>query len=283
MSSHQHHRHSSAFSSASAYRTTSRSPSPSPISPVSPILSPGDDGLSRRHSWGRNELSSKAVSSESRLHPLAHTPTTSTIISRPPRTGYDESDLGMPAPLNPAYAHQYPSETSLASEEINSSQSDLDLASKGKKLDEDQQYLSPGTSTLPYSTPPRRPYDASGQARSSGPSRLASSVTRNPTLRSVSRTLRAASVRVVNIMGKERDGGLARLPDDDGTYDDSSDDLKKDGSMEMVQTPADRPRPQPMPPEQGGLRGRTLGMFGPRSTVRRAMDALMRNPSVVLL
>lgn len=216
---------------------------------------------------------------ESRLHPLAQVPTNSTTASRHQlRAGHDEFDLGMPALHHRPFDNQYPSETSLASEEIGSSQSDLDLGSKGRKADDDLQYLSPGTSTLPYSTPPRRPYDASGQARTSGPSRLAASVGRSSTLRSVSRTLRKASVRVVNIMGKEREDGLARLPDDDGEYEDNADDTKKDGSIEMVPTPADRPRPQPMPPEFDGLRGRTLGVFGPRSSVRRAMDALMRNP-----
>ena len=87
-------------------------------------------------------------------------------------------------------------------------------------------------------------------------------------------------MRVVNIMGRERDEGLARLPDDDGSYDDSVEDLKKDGGVEMVQTPGERerPRPEPMPPESGVLRGRTLGIFGPRSSIRRIMNSMMRSP-----
>jgi hypothetical protein len=79
-------------------------------------------------------------------------------------------------------------------------------------------------------------------------------------------------------MGKERDEGLARLQDDDGSNDDSVEDLKKDGGVEMVQTPAERPRPEPMPPEAGSLRGRTLGIFGPRSSIRRMMNSMMRSP-----
>lgn len=295
MSSHQHHRHSSAFSTAADFRSTSsRSPSPSPStgpSPVSPILSPGDEGLSRRHSWNRDRSGTVPMGSETHLHPLASASMASTAASgggpRSPisRQGYDELDLGLPVvhPHSPyARQHQsyYSSETSLHSEGINSSESDLDLPSRGgKRKDADQEFLSPGPSSLPYSSPHRRPYDpANGQAMASGPSKLASSVGRSSTLRSVSRTLRNASVRVVNIMGKERDEGLARLPDDDGSYSDSVEDLKKDEGVEMVQTPGERARPEPMPPESGALRGRTLGIFGPRSPIRRTMNSMMRSP-----
>lgn len=269
MSSHQHHRQSSAFSSASAFRSTSPSP-------VSPTLSAGDEGLSRRHSWSRNEERTAGIASDTLLHPLDGSSGMSATSHG--RTGYDEFDLGMSA-YRPYAAGQYPSQASLASTEINSSQSDLNLAAHDKRgLHDDQRHLSPGPSILPYSTPHKKPYDADGQPRAAGPSRLATSVGRSLTLHHVSRTLRDASARVANVMGKERDEGLSRLPDDDGYYDDSSDDLKKDGSMEMLQTAPERIRPQPMPPESAGLRGRTLGVFGPRSPVRRAMNGLMRSP-----
>lgn len=309
MSSHHHHRHSSAFSTAADYRSTSsRSPSPSGNpSPVSPILSPGEDGLSRRHSWNRDRsegINTSIANSETRLHPLA---SGSMSASHPPshrvmdaREGYEEFDLGLPIlPTSPYAQHQgghgYPSETSLQSEGINSSNSDLDLAARvtghrhGNTGDDDQQFLSPGPSSIPYSSPHRRPYDSTtGQAKSrlSGPSKLASSVGRSSTLRSVSRTLRNASVRVVNIMGKDRDedagdgGGLTKLPDDDGSgsFGRSTEDLKKDGGVEMRQTSAERPRPEAMPPEIVRLRGRTLGVFSSRSSIRRGMDSMMRSP-----
>ena len=81
-------------------------------------------------------------------------------------------------------------------------------------------------------------------------------------------------------MGKDKDEGLSRLPDDDGIDGDSMDDLKRRDSIQMVETPLARARPEAMPPER--LRGRTLGLFGPKSVVRRTMDSLMRHPYVLL-
>jgi hypothetical protein len=96
----------------------------------------------------------------------------------------------------------------------------------------------------------------------------------------VSRTIRSAGKRVVNLGGKEREDGLSRLPDDDNDIDDdSTDELKRTETVEMVEAPASRPRPEAMPPER--LRGRTLGLFGPKSRVRRTMDGLMRHSYVV--
>jgi hypothetical protein len=281
MSSHHHHRHSSAFSTASAFRPTSRSPSPSP-SPLSPTPADGDQGLSRRHSWNRSREDTTIRESDAPLHPLAFGASGSASSSRAHLgTMYDEHDLGLglgPRPLQP-YAHQYSSQTSLASTEIGSGQSDLDLPASRTRLQDsdDQRWLTPGPSTLPYSTPHKKPYDADGNPTSSPGGRLAGSVARSSTLRTVSRTIRRAGKRVVNIGGREREDGLTRLPDDDGD-DDSSEDLKRTDTVEMVAGPTARTRPEAMPPER--LRGRTLGLFGPRSRIRRTMDGLMRHPYV---
>jgi len=275
MSSHQHHRHSSAFSTASAFRTSSRSPSPS-ASPISPSLASGDQGLSRRHSWNRAREDATTQRSDAPLRPLGSAGSSRAHLGL--GSGYDEQDLGI-IRTAPPFAHPYPSQASLESGDFSSSQSDLDLPGQRHhdEANDDQRWLSPGPSSLPYSTSHRKPYDETGLPRGS-PSRLAASVTRNPTLRSVTRKLRSASVRVVNIMGKDKDEGLSRLPDDDGIDGDSTDDLKRTDSIQMVETPTARPRPEAMPPER--LRGTTLGLFGPRSVVRRTMDRLMRHPYV---
>jgi hypothetical protein len=279
MSSHQHHRHSSAFSTASAFRATSRSPSPS-ASPSSPSLASGDPGLSRRHSWNRAREDTTTQRSDAPLHPLAGGSAGSSRAHLG-IGGYDEQDLGLgPRPTQP-FSHQYSSQASLVPTDLGSSHSDLNLPDQNSRhgeSSEDQQWLSPGPSTLPYTSPHRKPYDAAGQPRSSPQSRLVASVSRNPTLRSVTRKLRRASVRVVNIMGKDKDEGMSRLPDDSGMDGESTEDLKRPDRIEMVETPTNRPRPEAMPPER--LRGRTLGMFGPNSRLRRAIDRLMRHPYV---
>jgi hypothetical protein len=283
MSSHHHHRHSSAFSTASAFRVSSRSPSPS-ASPISPSLASGDQGLSRRHSWNRDREDTTTQRSDAPLHPLAHTPGGSAGSSRAHLglgSGYDEHDLGLGVRTAPPFSHQYSSQTSLASTDQGSGHSDTEVSTQRSRqggTDDDQRWLSPGPSTLPYSTSHRKPYDDSGLPRSSPQSRLAASVTRNPTIRSVTRKLRRASVRVVNIMGKDKEEGLSRLPDDDGIDEDSTDDLKRTDRIQMVETSSARPRPEAMPPER--LRGTTLGLFGPKSVVRRTMDSIMRHPYV---
>lgn len=279
MSSHHHHRHSSAFSTASAFRSISRSPSPSPLSPTP---ADSDQGLSRRHSWNKHGEGRTSRGVDAPLHPLALAASGSASSSRVHLgTMYDEQDLGLglgSRPFQP-FANQYSSQTSLASTDVGSGQSDLDLpASRTRLQDSDgQRWLSPGPSTLPYSTPHKKPYDADGNPRSSPGERLAGSVARSTTLRSVSRTIRNAGKRVVNIGGREREDGITRLPDNDGD-DDSIEELKIIDTMEMVETPASRHRPEPMPPE--GLRGRTLGLFGPRSRTRNSMNRLMRHPYV---
>lgn len=284
MSSHHHHRQSSAFSTASAFRSTSRSPSPSP-SPLSPTPADSDQGLSRRHSWNRPRQDTTLQGSDAPLHPLAYTGGALSSSSRAHLGMYDdhEYDLGLGNRPAQPYTHQYSSQTSLASTDIGYGQSDLDLPTSrtgNAETNDDQRWLSPGPSTLPYSTPHKKPYDAEGNPRLSSGGRIAGSVARSSTLRAVSRTIRSAGKRVVNLGGKEREDGLSRLPDDDNDIDDdSTDELKRTETVEMVEASASRPRPEAMPPE--GLRGRTLGLFGPRSRVRRTMDGLMRHSYVV--
>ncbi|WVQ85091.1 hypothetical protein IAT38_007255 [Cryptococcus sp. DSM 104549] len=176
------------------------------------------------------------------------------------------------------------------------------------RFSEDRERLTPGQSYDPSMT-----YGAGGWSGSATPRRSPSrpydegvNLGRGSTLRNVSQTLRKASVRVVNIMGTEKlekDGRERLGSDDEGeeVLQDVSDfgrpsrDLNRQesvGSQELgmgdggaVPPPK---RPDPRPPESSeGLRGRTLGMFGPRSKVRRSMDSLMRytwtEPIILLL
>lgn len=79
------------------------------------------------------------------------------------------------------------------------------------------------------------------------------------TLKSVSRNIRRASMRVVNLAGVTLEDRPYRLDDDD--------------------PPDDQPMGRPSPGQEEALpelvrdrlRGRTLGLFGPKSVVRRAM------------
>ena len=108
-------------------------------------------------------------------------------------------------------------------------------------------------------------------------SRVAGAVSRNPTFRHVSRTLRRASVRVSSIMGNEETRGRMRL---DG--EDDGDSAKGVERMEMVEEPIatiEERRPDRRPPEPlGKLRGKTLGVFGPTSRTRIFMDRLLSFP-----
>ena len=76
-----------------------------------------------------------------------------------------------------------------------------------------------------------------GRMRTRAPVKLAASVGRHPTFRSVSRTLRKASVRVVNIMGAEQDG-MAPLDDGDEEEGGEEGEKKLNGeSEEQIQLP----------------------------------------------
>ncbi|ORX40063.1 Ion transport protein-domain-containing protein [Kockovaella imperatae] len=98
---------------------------------------------------------------------------------------------------------------------------------------------------------------------------------RNPTLRSVSKTIRKASIRVVNTGGINHEG-MSRLPDEDEEYeDDRKDDRKEDTGFPV--TDLDSASIGPKPPE-GPLRGKTLGIFGPRSPIRTAMHSFLNYP-----
>ncbi|KAK8858595.1 hypothetical protein IAR55_002824 [Kwoniella newhampshirensis] len=131
---------------------------------------------------------------------------------------------------------------------------------------------------------PLRPYDELGTKRRS-------------TLRNVSNTLRKASVRVVNIMGVDKDssgGQRTRLgSEDEGGHEEEDEEDDKDmderfgddatnGRIEENGERIPMPkmvRPDPRPSEEiDGLRGRTLCLFGPKSRTRWSMNALMRFP-----
>ncbi|WWC62542.1 uncharacterized protein I303_105138 [Kwoniella dejecticola CBS 10117] len=182
-----------------------------------------------------------------------------------------------------------------------SSQSDLDLPLARDSFHEDRERLTPGqtydvdysasagpsnsnsnsnskkSSPLSRGSPgkKRKPYDENGLARHS-------------TLRKVSKTIRSASIRVVNIMGVDkeddahahaRNGGVERLGSDDD--DEETEHTPKKESIGLgirgVATIPEPSRPDPRPPEIG-LRGKTLGVFGRDSKVRIAMNNLMKYP-----
>lgn len=171
-------------------------------------------------------------------------------------------------PPRPYFA-EYPS---LSQNSFNSSTSDLDSPPENVN-DGERLTFAPPSAGSGHRRVPSRAYDEAGNPRNASMGvRVADAVSRNPTLRNVSRTLRKASVRVVNIMGSDAKG--ERLDDHD---------------IDLVEEPEEAPpsRPDPMPPEalksvepEGRLRGKTLGVFGPQSRTRILMDRLLRFPWV---
>ncbi|ORY24315.1 high-affinity cell membrane calcium channel [Naematelia encephala] len=267
-----HSRHSSAISTSAAVRSSSPSPAASPVSP-------SVEGLSRRLSWNRSRDDTLGVHD-------AHTRAavglgTLTAPSRThlmtPSAPVDEYDLGDITPSGAAtspFFHQFQSEASLTTTDAGSNPEEGD-----DDDNRDREMLSPNSEATGHRRQlSRRVYDDDGVARSAGPSKLASMVSRSPTFRNVSNTLRKASVRVVNILGSDRDDGRMRLGDE---YE-SSEDLDKKDEEDLGQPPSPKPasippsRPDPMPPER--LRGRTLCFFTSASKIRRAMDGIMRTP-----
>ncbi|WWC88695.1 uncharacterized protein L201_003608 [Kwoniella dendrophila CBS 6074] len=313
-----------AISTSSQIRSSSPSPVASPSSPTPDGLSrrlswnrsPQDSNFNLTV---QNSLPSAGLNSPSRTNLLDPNSNTTTNLSRGGLleerdivygySGSTETDLWggthplepqesittpldeeiplSPPPGNLPFSHKYESNTSL-----DSSQSDLELPNRGNSFQEDRERLTPSLSydnnqtsssftsnnkkrsPLSSNSSPgnkRKPYDEKGLARTS-------------TLRKVSKTIRSASVRVVNIMGvdssksKDQEAGIERL----GSEDDEDD--KDNGKRENIglgirnsNIIPDPIRPDPRPPEIG-LRGKTLGLFTKNSKIRKSMDNLMKNP-----
>lgn len=124
----------------------------------------------------------------------------------------------------------------------------------------------------------QRPYDTDGNAISPLPLGL-TSLSRSPTFRKMSNTLKRASVRVVNLMGSEHDG-MQRLP----TRDSDSDVASQAGTI-ATPTPSGPSTPVELHPTNsistmpiGGLRGRTLCLFTAQSRIRRVLDKVLLYP-----
>lgn len=258
----RHSRQNSAISISSVIRSTSTSHSPSPAaSPVSP-----SDGLSRRLSWNRpiNEGNLSVQDAHTVIEGQA-----GLGVGAIPARHVEESDVAAyPESRYPPrpYFSEYPAQSQVS---LDSSTSDIE-SPPDNTTDGERLTFAPPTPGS-HRRVPSRAYDEQGNPRNASMgARVAGAVSRNPTFRNVSRTLRKASIRVVNIMGSEEKG--ARLDGHDG---------------ELVEEPeqVQPSRPDPMPPEvlnppesHGALRGKTLGIFGPNSKTRILMDRLLRFP-----
>jgi hypothetical protein len=139
---------------------------------------------------------------------------------------------------------------------------------ESKEMDDyDRSHLAPDNSGAKYSSPhrsptQRRPYDAHGYAPARSPRAIAASVSRSPTFRAVSQTLRDAGSRVASIISPEP--RASRL-EEGAEYE-----MKQlSDETEDVHAPASEPV------STGQMRGTTLGVFGPQSRVRRGMYDMM--------
>ena len=267
----RHSRQNSAISTTSVIRSSSTSHSPSPAaSPVSPT-----DGLSRRLSWNRpiNEATLSVQNAHAVLDGHVGLGVGPIFVDQA-----EERDIvSYTEPQYPprTYFTEY---TNQSQGSVNSSTSDIDSPPENEQ-DGERLTFAPPTAGSAHRRVPSRAYDEQGNPRNASMSaRVAGAVRRNPTLRNVSRTLRQASVRVVNIMGSEGKG--RKLDDQDVTLVEEPEEVQEE--PEEVQPT----RPGPMPPEVnkplaepgGRLRGKTLGVFGPTSKIRIAMDRLLRFP-----
>ena len=268
--------------------------------PASPISPTGNaDGLNKRHSWNgnREETLGESIStnnavglglsstgsggrlslpgSGSVMEPeeehdhgtgyqrTRHQPQPSFSTAHYPSYYFHQDQRDHPRP----YFHQFNSEASLEGE----SSSGHETPPEDEGEDAQRLTFAPPPPGSAHRRQPSRAYDEQGNPRASGVgARMADAVSRNPTLRSVSRTIRKASVRVVNIVGAENDGRV-RLEDEE-----IEDDELRNKPLEQAVDAIEQPGVPPRPPER--LRGKTLGIFGPRSRIRRSMDALLRFP-----
>ena len=228
--------------STSVTLSTSRTPSPS-TSPISPTVALSE-GLSKRHSWHRG---GQEIPEE---HTIGHGPFLGLglkpgVASKPtPRAKRslsggknehvmkypEEYDLGTRAARSSSFSHPRPYFHALDSEQ---SLGNDDHTPE----DEDDQRLAFAPPPLgAHRRQPSRAYDEQGNPRANGiGERMAVALSRNATLKSVSRSIRQASVRVVNIRPDE---GRERLEDEEAST---------------------------------RLRGRSFGLFGPESRIRNAM------------
>lgn len=270
-------RDTQATATSSALPTSSSSPLPSPSSPT-------PEGLSRRQSWNRDHhddgfelppalgLSGNAVQARyAHGHSQSLAPPSLTrLIPEDLRNAHEPSararrlsdgenaGLGLDFGRRPFF-HQIDSASSLDT----SPDSAPELSNV--EDDYDRSHLAPDSSGV-YSSPnrsptQRRPYDAHGFAPARSPRAIAASVSRSPTFRAVSQTLRDAGSRVASIISPEARGSR----------------MEEDGGYEMNQMsdePEDMAAPAPAT-TAGQMRGTTLGVFGPHSRVRRIMYTMM--------
>lgn len=273
-----------------AISTSFRSPTPSALPSPTPS-SPGADGLSRRLSWSRPQESS-FVSGQTNMADMR-------TLAPPSRTrlvsdyGMEEYDIGTsygrrtpeesstrlwersgnPRP----FFHQMDSTTSFESIHSNGSGAD-----GREERDQHIPFASSSTShpaqlMLPNKAKTRnRVYDEDGLAR--GSRNLTASVTRSPTFRAVSNTLRKASVRISSMMSPGRDDGRTRIPDGD----DEDKGVREGIEMDPFHPPPvalDPGKPGALPPEiKVGLRGRTLCLFSADNVVRRTCSNVLNWP-----
>ena len=280
-----HRRQVSAISTAAAIRSSSASPSASPISPGVDI-----EGLSRRLSWNRHQ-NEPSISHSLSVPETNHTSHNGGLgvgpIYSPSRSPpLEELDIGLgdyqrrseedlkasyPPPRPYFYNYQSTSQASFDS-------STSDVTPPENEHDRERLTFTSAQNGSNHRRVPSKAYDENGNPRmASMSSRISGAVSRNHTLRNMSRSIRQAGGRVVSMIGHEDQKGRVRIDDGDG--ESLQMDYESVRKSPMEQGGERDKRPNPMPPEPSShLRGKTLGIFGPNSRTRIALDRLMRFP-----
>lgn len=109
------------------------------------------------------------------------------------------------------------------------------------------------------------------------PRALAASVSRSPTFRAVSQTLRDAGSRVASYISPENRGERL-VNEDDGDGDLPGGRMKGEGyEMKELTAEPEATSEKGVGDGQGEevLRGTTLGLFGPRSRIRRGIHGIL--------
>lgn len=282
--------HTPSGSSSSAIDLTG-TPTGLSSGPTSPALHPSDThsnnhNRARRRSWGRvdagqdplNFQSSMATHSASRSNANRRTPP-GLVLDDPFYSPTEETHSRgyPPPPIGPRGGNTYASQSSASLISGSSGNRDDDearltanISGMGRRSSDGdgewggEEELDPSTDT--ERTAPSSAHRKRTIRYSMSPSPLKKT---GSAFVNVSRSLRRASLRVVNLAGSGLEDSI-RLPDDDEHVGDES--WKEDDGDVMPDMRRDMP-----------IRGQTLGIFGPQSRVRLLLYRFLMHPFVLPL
>lgn len=273
----------SRASSTSAVDLTGTAAGIAASAPSSPALIPDDAGakVTRRRSWGRSEVRGQdplhATAQDDPLHIDIPADSSTTGLGTAPTYGFSEVPFYSPTD-DPAFFHGtayggYPLQRDRDSTytTANSAASTASLIMDGQRED-DEAGLAANASGAGWDT------EASGSTPRAQRRTVRYSVSPSPlrktgtAIKSVSRNLRRASLRVVNLAGQGLESQI-RLPDGNGDEPASAAHQKQEQDDAYDDQIPDLTKALP-------IRGRTLGFLGTDSQLRLNLYRMLVYPCV---